>query len=248
MQDKPAYLMILLEFQSSPDPWMTVRFLVYIGLLYQQLIKDKQLKSGKLPPVFPVVLYNDNRTWQGPVDLKKLIDLPSGSKLWPYQPQLRYYLIDESEQIEYEADTLTSLLFKLEKADLESGLIAYLDKLMTLLDTPKYTQVSRDFLTWIHHVLEPLKQTEFDFSDVETINEAKNMLRENVIRWKEGYIQAGIQQGIEKGEAKLLIKLLTKRFGQLPHTLKQKIQQASADELEQWALNTLTATTIDDVF
>ena len=72
MQDKPAYLMILLEFQSSPDPWMVIRFLVYVGLLYQQLIKENQLRSGKLPPVFPVVLYNGSKTWQSPITLKKL--------------------------------------------------------------------------------------------------------------------------------------------------------------------------------
>ena len=30
----PVYLYLLLEFQSTPDPWMPLRLLVYVGLLY----------------------------------------------------------------------------------------------------------------------------------------------------------------------------------------------------------------------
>jgi hypothetical protein len=48
-----------MEFQSQPDPWMAMRMLVYVGLLYQELIKSKHFTDrGKLPPVFPLVLYN----------------------------------------------------------------------------------------------------------------------------------------------------------------------------------------------
>ena len=46
------YLYLLLEFQSTVDPYMAVRVLVYVGLLYQALIRAGQLpSSGKLPPV-----------------------------------------------------------------------------------------------------------------------------------------------------------------------------------------------------
>ena len=40
---QPAYLYLLLEFQSRTDPWMAVRVMVYVGLLYQHLIREKQL-------------------------------------------------------------------------------------------------------------------------------------------------------------------------------------------------------------
>ena len=58
------YLYILIEFQSSVDPWMAVRVMTYIGLLYQDLIKQKQvLKGRRLPPVLPIVLYNGDAKW-----------------------------------------------------------------------------------------------------------------------------------------------------------------------------------------
>jgi predicted transposase YdaD len=36
------YLYILLEFQSTIDRWMAVRMLVYVGLLWQQIIKEQK--------------------------------------------------------------------------------------------------------------------------------------------------------------------------------------------------------------
>ena len=40
------YVYLLLEFQSQPDPFMALRMLVYVGLLYQELVKQKQLTRG----------------------------------------------------------------------------------------------------------------------------------------------------------------------------------------------------------
>ena len=49
------YVYLLLEFQSTIDPWMAVRIQTYIGLLYQDLIRAEQLSvAGRLPPVLPI--------------------------------------------------------------------------------------------------------------------------------------------------------------------------------------------------
>ena len=52
------YVYILMEFQSTVDPWMAVRIMTYVGLLYQDLIRSKQFVTHgpdgrKLPPVLP---------------------------------------------------------------------------------------------------------------------------------------------------------------------------------------------------
>ena len=38
--DGEVYLYLLMEFQSRPDKWMALRVLVYVGLLYQQLLRE----------------------------------------------------------------------------------------------------------------------------------------------------------------------------------------------------------------
>lgn len=59
------YVYLLLEFQSTVDRYMAVRVMSYLGLLYQDLIRQKNLTpSGKLPPVLPVVLYNGEKRWK----------------------------------------------------------------------------------------------------------------------------------------------------------------------------------------
>src|SRR3954452_6279981 len=46
------YVYLLIELQSTVDPYMALRMMVYLGLLYQDLIKDPEIsRSGRLPPV-----------------------------------------------------------------------------------------------------------------------------------------------------------------------------------------------------
>ena len=90
------YLYILIEFQSRVDPFMAVRMLVYVGLLYQDLIRRREIKPGhKLPPVLPIVLYNGGQTWSAPTELAALLPQVPG-RVADYLPQLRYLLIDEN--------------------------------------------------------------------------------------------------------------------------------------------------------
>ena len=45
------YLYLLIEFQSTVDPWMAVRMMSYVGLLYQDLIRRGEVLPGRrLPP------------------------------------------------------------------------------------------------------------------------------------------------------------------------------------------------------
>ena len=61
-------------------------------------------------------------------------------------------------------------------------------------------------------------------------------------------MQQGMQQGMQKGEQTLLRKQLVRRFGPLNEKTEQRLQQATTDELEQWAENLLDAQSLSDVF
>lgn len=56
LDDHVLYVYLLLEFQSQAEHWMALRMQVYIGLLYQDLVKRREFSpGGSLPPVLPVV-------------------------------------------------------------------------------------------------------------------------------------------------------------------------------------------------
>ncbi len=129
-----AYVMLLLEFQSTPDRWMALRMLVYAGLLWQQLVREQRvLADGRLPPILPVVLYNGDPRWCVPLELRDLIGLPDESPMWQWQPQLRYHAIDEgafSPGSLEGRDGLPALLFRLENSPDAGQLIGLADELL----------------------------------------------------------------------------------------------------------------------
>lgn len=114
------YVYILLEFQSTVDRLMAVRLLTYIGLLYEDLHRSKEIgPDDPLPPVLPIVLYNGVEPWTAKTDLGDLIapNLPSPLRHW--QPQLRYLLLEERRYPEADLARLPNVvaaLFRLENA------------------------------------------------------------------------------------------------------------------------------------
>ena len=74
-----VYLYLLIEFQSTADPWMAVRMMTYLGLLYQDLIRRGDVLPGRqLPPVLPIVLYNGQGNWRAATDIADLIPKAPG--------------------------------------------------------------------------------------------------------------------------------------------------------------------------
>ena len=93
-QTQTLYLYILLEFQSSVDKSMPLRMLHYSASFYHQLLKNNRLPpTQRLPAVFPVVLYNGRPRWTPPSHMLDMLQ-PVPAFLQPYQPQLRYHLVD----------------------------------------------------------------------------------------------------------------------------------------------------------
>jgi len=60
--------------------------------------------------------------------------------------------------------------------------------------------------------------------------------------------QKGKQAGLVEGERLVIIRLLERRFGKLPYSLQTRLEQATLAELEQWSVDILTATCLEDIF
>ena len=70
---KTIYIFLLLEFQSTVDKMMTVRFLRYIMELYESFRKIPE--TGLFPAVFPVLLYSGDSLWTAKEEVSSLIDI-----------------------------------------------------------------------------------------------------------------------------------------------------------------------------
>ena len=201
-RDRWLYVYLLLEFQSDVDPFMAVRLLVYVGLLYQDLIRAQQLtQDGRLPPVLPLVLYNGRPRWTAPTDLSNLM-VPPPSGLERYQPRLHYLLLEENRFLEADLAPLQNLaaaLFRLENSRGPEELQSVVERLIEWLQAPEQASLRRAFAVWLRDVLLPARLPGVRIEAVLELNEVRNMLAERVLEWTEEWKRQGLEEGRQKG-------------------------------------------------
>lgn len=234
--------------QSSIDKYMAVRLMTYMGLLYQDLIKTRQLLPDKrLPPIFPVVLYNGEKRWDAATELKDLIvNLPGG--LEQYIPSLKYLILDEGT---YDLDELSPLknlvaaIFRLENSNSDDDILEVITNLIEWLSTPEQTRLRRSFSIWINRVLlRPTNELDQQTPEINDLVEIKTMLAERIPQW----IREGEARGEARGEAKTLLKQLNLKFGPLPDRVKHQVNSAEKEQLDYWIEHILTARSLNDMF
>ena len=195
------YLLVMLEFQSTTDPYMAVRILVYTGLLYQDLIRRGALgDDGRLPPVLPVVMYNGRPRWTAPVEVADLI-VPAGEALAPFQPSQRYFLLDEGRWGEDDLPrrNLVSALVGLENSCSAESLSKVLAALSGWLRGSEDDELRRAFVEWVRQVVLPGRFPGAALPVVQALEGGGAMLAESVKEWTEQWFREGREQGLEQG-------------------------------------------------
>lgn len=255
-EDDWLYVYLLLEFQRTVDPHMAVRLLTYLGLLYQDLLKSGRIKH-KLPPIFPLVLYNGEAPWTAALALEDMCE-PMPASLATYQAHFRYFLLDEgrvSQNTLEQADNTVSSLIRVEQSASSAEVSQAMERLMQKLAGPEFLSLRRSFAVWLAHLIKRRYAPEAPLPETRDLPEMKQMLEERLDRWAEKLQLESLLKGLEKGrgegeeiaQRRTLKRQLTRRFGTLPADLATRIDGASLDQLESWLDAVLDAATIEDV-
>lgn len=88
IKEKPIYIYILMEFQSTVDKKMPFRFLRYILELYEAFGFNKNTNS--YPAIFPLLLYNGEPKWTAEINFQNMISKTISDR---YIPHFSYYPI-----------------------------------------------------------------------------------------------------------------------------------------------------------
>ena len=235
--------------------------MVYIGLLYQDLIKRKEvLADGRLPPILPIVLYNGNQRWTSVTDVAELIPIVPGL-VEQFKPHLKYLLIDENTYSDSQLASLNNLVaavFRFEHADSPATIEDLISLLIDWLDDRP--DLRRIFSLWIRASLMRKQKYGILLPQVDDLQEIKVMLSDRLEEWAHGYIaegelkgkkqglQQGLQQGKQQGEMLALQRLLAKRFGVIPVEIVALISQAPLEDIERWFDRAIDAKALPDVF
>jgi predicted transposase/invertase (TIGR01784 family) len=264
-----VYLYLLIEFQSSLDKYMALRMMVYVGLLYQDLVKrGEMLADGRLPPILPIVLYNGSQRWTAATDIADLIPAVPGL-VSEFKPSLKYLLIDESAYSTHELSSLRNLVaavFQFEQAQSPASIEDIINLLIEwLADRP---DLKRMFALWIRATLMRKQNYSILLPQIDDLQEIKVMLADRLEEWAHGYIaegelkgkqqglqegkqqglQEGKQQGLQQGEMLALQRLLAKRFGVIPMETVALISQAPLEDIEKWFDRAIDAQQLSNVF
>ena len=193
-----VYTYLLLELQSTIDPHMALRMMVYVGLLYQDLIKQKQFgPDGLLPAIFPAVIYNGKRPWNAPLKLSELIT-PVPEPMRAFVPNMSYYLLDEGRVQPLAPDNILSTIIEMERAPDAKQLSAALERARKLLDASGNQSLGRTLLAWLKRVVLRFMAPGLKLDQLNYLEELQTMLAENVIMWTQKWKQEGLQEGLQK--------------------------------------------------
>ncbi|MCB9760887.1 MAG: Rpn family recombination-promoting nuclease/putative transposase [Alphaproteobacteria bacterium] len=264
-----ALVYLLFEHQSTPDPMMPYRLMVYIVRIWAHWLKT-HTDAKRLPLVYPLVLYQGQRAWNAPPDLADLIDLPeeAAAVFAEALPHLRYDLADLSQVPD--EDLMSGALLSWVKLlmkhawdeDLPDRLPGWMEVFRRIMAAGSGLRALELTARYIYEVndadraAEVIRQIAGEVlgpGNEEYIMSLANRLRaEGFERGvKEGIeqgLERGIEQGIEQGrrrQAQVLLSLLERRFGPLTDSVRERVLQADPDKLTTWTDRILTASTVD---
>ena len=268
-----VHIYLMLEFQGTPERFMPVRVQVYAGLLWQQLVAEAALaQGGRLPPLLPIVLYCGEARWTGPADTTELIALPKDSPLWPWQPQVRYHLIDENRLRAEDLarhDSLVALLFRIETCDRPDDLPGLVSQAVAwFAGHPGHATLRLAFGEVVENAVRGLVGGPEAATVSMDIEEVQGMLADRIKKWEQELLAKGVAEGraegitegvakgiiqgkaegMAAGRAAMLRRQFTRRFGALPGGAERLIESATAEQLDALMDRLIDARTPGDVF
>ncbi|MES1245402.1 MAG: Rpn family recombination-promoting nuclease/putative transposase [Acidobacteriota bacterium] len=238
------YIYLMLEFQSSVEPFMAVRSMTYLGLLYEDLIRRRELApSGKLPPVFVLVLYNGIRPWNAALEVADLVEpVPGGIEA--YRPRFRYALLDETRIPEMELESernVAAALFRLEKSRDLDDLRRAVGRLAGLQVDE---ELRKSVYVWMTQVLMPARFPGLQVPEAHSLEEIQTMLAERVMEWTREWKEEGRQEGVQE----FLLSQMEARFGPVPARIRQSVGEIQdPEELKRLGKRLFSASSLEDL-
>lgn len=265
------YLYILMEFQNKVDPYMAVRMMTYVGLLYQHLIRQDVVRAGRrLPAVLPIVVSTGKARWTAETNIGALLPEVTGI-VQRYLPYAAYLLIDNTCLDPTDpGDTLNlvALAFSIERA---SSIDEYLDAVRRIRSVvPDGSELGQTFVRFVRespgvrglekqlHEIDNMENIEMTLLEMiekkaqeradEREPELAREITEQVTRQvTQQLTQQVTQQAKLKADRAYTLSLLTVRFGKLPAGYERRIATASSEDCFGWGAS-FDAKTLDAVF
>ena len=250
-ESAPVLLYLLFEHQSTDDPLMPFRLLLYVVRVWEKIVRETP-SVRRLPAVLPIVLHHSERGWESPTTLHGILDLDASAIaiVDKHLPQLEMVLDDLSAQTDdgLRARAISALgrlcLFCLRHAREPEVLLEELRRWVELIREIQAAPGGSEALVLIWRYILVTNGQKAPEAVVARLLDVVG------VGHSEEIMTAGeqlIERGKKDGEERIVLRQLRARFGQLPDAVVARIHAADSARLEVWADRVLTATTLEDV-
>jgi predicted transposase YdaD len=211
-QEKEIYLFVLIEHQSTIDYSLAFRILVYLTNVWSDIYKNvpeetRRQQSFRLPPVFPIVLYNGAGPWTAARTLREMVD--EGEIFGDYLPNVKYHLVDiaraDPQRLQQLGNSLAGV-FLLEHDLQGEEFAAAMQQAFDLIDQDTDEPLWRAIVTWItarilrempEQAAEVLDKLDLDKRDRKEIRSMLETMPKKIFALG---MQKGRQEGRQEGE------------------------------------------------
>jgi len=245
-EEKPGYLYLLLEHQSSPDAMMPLRLMEYfLQIIRRDLSLQKKKKKKIFPIVYPCIIYNGKKPYPYTTSFCEMFADPQLVAKIITNP---FRLIDLTKipDEELAKSPFIGFMHMLLKHAAERDVVALIRQLSSII---KFLETANqlDLLEAGVYYLVATNPSDASFNNIfhEFQQHINPPTQEHVMTIAERLIQEGRQEG----ELTLLLRLLKRRFGiEAIEPYLKKIHQANCDQLARWGENLMDAARVEDVF
>ena len=224
---QPGFLVVLLEFQSRPDPFMAARVLRYVADTYEDLVREMQPGDDRrLPPVLVCVVHNGKPPWDAADDIARLL-WPGPAPVREFAVRLLYRVLDmrAAPRRSLPKRRILTWLRELERdGGAVDKVLAVLDEVVEAYPGPEHARIVKAFELWTVGAARLWGRSEAELSQITNVLEARKMytqIREEIARLRAEGRAEGLQDGHRKGRREghregaraLLLRQAAKKFG-----------------------------------
>ncbi|MBB4265890.1 Rpn family recombination-promoting nuclease/putative transposase [Roseospira visakhapatnamensis] len=241
---RPAFLYVLLEHKSRPDPRTPLQILGYMLRIWERHVGRDTAKLACLPPILPLVLYHGRARWRVPTSVLDCLDMDDS--LRPLVQDLRYTVRDLGRMPPESLSTVPHIRAVLMALRLGTGDDAPLERLVEIVAAlPDDSLLERQVVHYIVRVIGRL--TKADWRRVAALakpDREDTMVSLAAQEWR----AEGRVEGRAEGTVESVIMILEARFGPVDPHLRAHLATLTVEHLQPLVARAATIDSPDALF
>jgi predicted transposase/invertase (TIGR01784 family) len=251
-----ALLYVLVEHQSSRDPWMLLRLLGYELRIWEQWRREHP-ERGRLPAIVPIVVHHGEAAWSVPLRFEELLDLDEEQRAELAAHLVSFAAIVDDLTMQEPADVAAramAAVARLALAALQTARdeaefvrqIALLANLLREAQMGTSGQPSVDLV--LRYLFELRDRPEVRELERRAVAEGVDVMAYNTVSWAERERREGRLEGQLEARRQVLRQLCEQRFGALTAEQVATLDACDGARLEAAVPRILTARSFGDLF